>query len=32
VLCGVFLEKFGGDSMDEISESYKRYMERIREY
>ena len=31
-LCGAFLEKFGGDSMDEIRENYDRCMERVRDY
>ena len=31
-LCGAFLEKFIGDSIDETSESHSRFMERVREY
>ncbi|MCL2877353.1 MAG: chorismate synthase [Acidobacteria bacterium] len=31
-LCGAFLEKFGGDSMDETAENYGRFMERLRKY
>ena len=31
-LCCAFLEKFGGDSMDETSENYNRFMERVRSY
>jgi len=31
-LCGAFLEKFGGDSIDETAENYSRFMERVRRY
>jgi chorismate synthase len=31
-LCGAFLEKFGGDSIDETAENYSRFMERVRNY
>jgi len=31
-LCRAFIEKFGGDSIDEIADNYSRFMERIREY
>ena len=31
-LCGAFLEKFGGDSINETAENYGRFMERLREY
>ena len=31
-LCGAFLEKFGGDSIDETAENYGRFMERIKRY
>lgn len=32
VLAGEFLEKFGGDNLDDISRNYKGYLERIRAY
>ena len=31
-LCGAFLEKFGGDSINETAENYGRFMERVRNY
>ena len=31
-LCGAFLEKFGGDSIEETAENYGRFMERMRRY
>jgi len=31
-LCGAFLEKFGGDSIDETAENHIRFMERVRNY
>jgi len=31
-LCGAFLEKFGGDSIDETCENYNRFMERMRSF
>ena len=31
-LCGAFLEKFGGDSINETAENYGRFMERVRKY
>jgi chorismate synthase len=31
-LCSAFLEKFGGDSLEETSENHGRFMERVREY
>jgi len=31
-LCGAFLEKFGGDSMNEISENYGCFIKRVLEY
>ena len=31
-LCGAFLEKFGGDSIDETAENYSRFIERVRNY
>src|SRR4029434_8170784 len=32
VLGRVFLEKFGGDSLEETSRNYKSYLEQVREY
>lgn len=32
VMAGAFLEKFGGDNLDDISRSYNGYLERIRAY
>jgi len=32
VLCDAFLEKFGGDSIDETSENYGRFWERVSKY
>ena len=31
-LCKAFLEKFGGDSINETAENYSRFMERVMEY
>jgi chorismate synthase len=31
-LCGAFLEKFGGDSIDETAENYNRFMQRVKNY
>jgi chorismate synthase len=31
-LCGAFLEKFGGDSIEETAENYGCFMNRVRNY
>ena len=31
-LCRAFLEKFGGDSIDETAENFSRFMERVKKY
>ena len=31
-LCDAFLEKFGGDSIEETAENHRRFMERVRNY
>lgn len=31
-LCGAFLEKFGGDSIEETAENFSRFMDRVKKY
>jgi len=32
VLASAFIEKFGGDSLDEIKRNYKGYMKQVKEF